>query len=59
MTVEQIANDFGVHPMTLFTWLRRADAHKGIKVAVTCRVLDIARQPYYRWHAPAGHQTPN
>lgn len=23
----------------------------GIPVAVTCRVLDIARQPYYRWRA--------
>ncbi|WP_085981294.1 IS3 family transposase [Salinispora vitiensis] len=106
VTVEQIAKDFGVHPMTLFTWLRQADidagtkpgvsgsesvelrearkrirlleqenevlrraaaylsqAHlpkglyplvselsaDGIPVAVTCRVLNIARQPYYRW----------
>ena len=109
VTVEQIANDFGVHPMTLFKWLRQADvddgakpgddqqrvggaarsscadqvagagergaapgcgvsvagepagkrlyplvselAADGIPVAVTCRVLKIARQPYYRWLA--------
>ena len=24
VTVEQIAKDFGVHPMTLFKWLRQA-----------------------------------
>jgi putative transposase len=110
VTVDQIAKDFGVHPMTLFKWLRRAEAddntervpggasgesvelrearkriglleqenevlrraaaylsqaHRreriyplvnelaadGIPVAVTCRVLNIARQPYYRWLA--------
>ncbi|WP_143728206.1 IS3 family transposase [Micromonospora cremea] len=112
VTVEQIAKDFGVHPMTLFKWLRQADvdagtkpgvsgsesaelrearkriklleqenevlrraaaylsqanlpkrlyplvselAADGIPVAVTCRVLKIARQPYYRWLArPVG-----
>ncbi|WP_281261678.1 transposase [Actinokineospora auranticolor] len=31
MTVEQIAKDFGVHPMTLFKWLRQADADEGVK----------------------------
>ncbi|MEV4278652.1 IS3 family transposase [Actinoplanes xinjiangensis] len=108
VTVEQIAKDFGVHPMTLFKWLRQAgidegaqagvsrsdsaelrEARKriklleqenevlrraaaylsqanlpkrlyplvselaadGVPVAVTCRVLNIARQPYYRWLA--------
>ncbi|WP_430792073.1 IS3 family transposase [Actinoplanes sp. G11-F43] len=108
VTVEQIAKDFGVHPMTLFKWLRQADtgtgvrpgvsgsdsaelrearkriklleqenevlrraaaylsqanlpkrlyplvnelAADGIPVTVTCRVLQIARQPYYRWLA--------
>lgn len=29
MTVEQIAKDFGVHPMTLFKWLRQADIDAG------------------------------
>nr|WP_112227637.1 transposase [Lentzea atacamensis] len=30
VTVEQIAKDFGVHPMTLFKWLRQADADEGV-----------------------------
>jgi len=109
VTLEQVAKDFGVHPMTLNTWLRqdridtgeqagtttsesaalreanrrirlleqenevlrRAAAYPvpgepsgkrfyplvselaadGIPVVVTCRVLKLARQPYYRWHA--------
>ncbi|MFB7176060.1 IS3 family transposase [Streptomyces sp. NPDC056254] len=106
VTVEQVATDFGVHPMTLWKWMRRADiddgsnpgvtsqesaelrearrriklleqenevlrraaaylsqAHlpkriyplvkelavDGTPVTVTCRVLKLARQPYYRW----------
>ncbi|MEU2339853.1 IS3 family transposase [Streptomyces sp. NPDC013172] len=106
VTVEQVAKDFGVHPMTLWKWMRRADiddgskpgvttqesaelrearrriklleqenevlrraaaylsqahlpkriyplvkelAADGMPVAVTCRVLKLARQPYYRW----------
>ncbi|HET6295250.1 MAG TPA: IS3 family transposase [Kribbella sp.] len=108
VTIEQIATDFGVHPMTLHKWMRQADidegtkpgkstsdsaelqelrrrnrlleqenevlrraaaylsqanlpkrlyplvnelAADGIPVAVTCRVLKLARQPYYRWRA--------
>ncbi|MFJ7298157.1 IS3 family transposase [Streptomyces collinus] len=110
VTLEQIAADFGVHPITLSKWLRRADTDEGagpaaasgesaelrearkrirlleqenevlrraaaylsqanlpkmmyplvrepaaadaphrVPVAVTCRVLGLARQPYYRW----------
>ncbi|WP_282828229.1 IS3 family transposase [Gulosibacter sediminis] len=106
VTIEQVAKDFGVHPMTLQKWLKRADvetgakpgltraegaelrearkrirlleqenevlrraaaylsqanlpkryyplvkelAADGIPVTVTCRVLKLARQPYYRW----------
>ncbi|WP_371657239.1 MULTISPECIES: IS3 family transposase [unclassified Streptomyces] len=106
VTVEQVAADFGVHAMTLWKWMRRADiddgtkpgttsqdnaelrearrriklleqenevlrraaaylsqahlpkriyplvkelATGGIPVTVTCRVLRLARQPYYRW----------
>ncbi|MGA5278655.1 IS3 family transposase [Streptomyces cellulosae] len=110
VTLEQIAADFGVHPITLSKWLRRADTDEGarpatasgesvelrearkrirlleqenevlrraaaylsqanlpkmmyplvrelaaaaaphrVPVAVTCRVLKLARQPYYRW----------
>ncbi|WP_100814154.1 IS3 family transposase [Microbacterium lacus] len=108
VTIEQIAKDFGVHPMTLQKWLQRAavddgsmpgqsrtegaelrEARKrirlleqenevlrraaaylsqanlpkrlyplvselaaaGIPVTVTCRVLKLSRQPYYRWLA--------
>ena len=29
VTIEQIASDFGVHPMTLHKWLRRAAAEDG------------------------------
>ena len=114
VTIEQIATDFGVHPMTLSKWMRQADiddgakpgnstsesaelreaaspeqvvgagkrsaapgggvfvagqsagkrlyplvselAADGIPVAVTCRVLKLARQPYYRWRANPGHR---
>ncbi|MEW1605452.1 IS3 family transposase [Streptomyces sp. NPDC093808] len=113
VTLEQIATDFGVHPITLSKWMRRADTDEGgaepatasgesaelrearkrirlleqenevlrraaaylsqanlpkmmyplvrepaaaaaphrVPVAVTCRVLKLARQPYYRWLA--------
>ena len=31
VTIDQIARDFGVHPMTLQKWLRRADIDEGSK----------------------------
>ncbi len=31
VTIEQIAKDFGVHPMTLQSWLRRAAVDEGAK----------------------------
>ncbi|WP_240804157.1 transposase [Streptomyces sp. A0592] len=31
MTVERVATDFGVHPMTLWKWMRRADIDDGAK----------------------------
>jgi transposase len=30
VTVEQIAEDFGVHPMTLFKWARQAGIDNGV-----------------------------
>lgn len=29
VTIEQIASDFGVHPMTLTKWMRQADIDEG------------------------------
>ena len=34
-TLEQVAHDFGVHPVTLSKWLRQADIEDGIKPGVT------------------------
>ena len=116
VTLEQIAADFGIHPMTLSKWMRQAAiedgdrpgvttaesaenremkqadpsaragergaassgrvsrageppkrlmyplvrelAADGIPVVVSCRVLDLARQPYYRWLDDAVHRRP-
>ena len=35
VTIEQIAADFGVHPMTLSKWMRRADIDDGTKLGST------------------------
>ena len=35
VTVEQIAKDFGVHPMTLFKWLRQSDHDTGTEPGVS------------------------
>ncbi len=35
VTVEQIAKDFGVHPMTLWKWLRQADIDAGARPGVS------------------------
>ncbi len=34
-TIEQVAKDFGIHPQTLQTWLRKADVEDGVKPGVT------------------------
>ena len=31
VTIEQVAADFGIHPMTLSKWLRRADIDEGAR----------------------------
>ena len=35
VTIEQIATDFGVHPMTLHKWMRRANIDGGRSPGVT------------------------
>ncbi len=35
VTIEQVAKDFGVHPMTLQKWLRRASVEDGSVPGVT------------------------
>jgi transposase len=35
VTLEQIAADFGIHPMTLSKWLRAADVEDGVRPGVT------------------------
>ncbi|WP_261799211.1 transposase [Microbacterium wangchenii] len=35
VTIEQIAKDFGVHPVTLQKWMRRADIDEGAKPGQT------------------------
>lgn len=35
MTLEQIANDFGVHPVTLSKWMRQADIDGGSRSGKT------------------------
>jgi transposase len=35
VTLDQIAADFGVHPVTLTGWMRKADAEDGLKPSVS------------------------
>ena len=35
VTIEQIAADFGIHPMTLSKWMRQADVDDGDRPGVT------------------------
>ena len=35
VTLEQVAADFGIHPMTLSKWLRVADVEDGVKPGAT------------------------
>ena len=35
VTIERIATDFGVHPMTLHKWMRQADIDEGTKPGVS------------------------
>ena len=35
MSLERIATDFGIHPITLSTWLKNAEIEDGVKPDVT------------------------
>jgi transposase-like protein len=58
VTVEQIAKDFGVHPMTLFKWLRQADTDEGVKPGVTRNDSAELRGPQADQAAGAGERGP-
>lgn len=44
MTVEQVATDFGVHPMTLWKWMYRADIDDGAKLGLSSHESAELRQ---------------
>jgi transposase-like protein len=44
VTLEQIATDFGVHPITLSKWLRAADVEDGLKPGATTDQLAELRE---------------
>ena len=35
VTLEKIAADFGIHPITLSTWVKKADIDDGVKPGLT------------------------
>jgi transposase len=35
VSLEKIATDFGIHPITLSTWLKKADIDEGVKPGIT------------------------
>ena len=47
-TIEQVAEDFGIHATTLAGWMRRADVEDGVKPGVTekqnAEVRDLRRR---------------
>jgi transposase-like protein len=44
VTLEQVATDFGIHPMTLWKWLRQADVEAGVKPGATSEQLEELRE---------------
>jgi len=44
VTLEKIAADFGIHPITLSTWLKRADIENGVKPGTTSAELREANK---------------
>ena len=48
VTLEQIAADFGIHPMTLQKWIRKADVEAGIKPGTTAAASQELREAQRR-----------
>jgi transposase len=44
VTLERVAADFGVHPMTLSKWMRKADVEDGVKPGATSGQLAELRE---------------
>ena len=44
VTIEQIAADFGIHPMTLTKWMRKADVEAGTTAAESTQNRDLKRR---------------
>lgn len=44
VTIEQIAADFGVHPVTLSNWMRQADVDEGAKPGTTTKESSELRE---------------
>lgn len=42
VTLEQVAKDFGIHPMTLSTWMRKADIDDGTRPPIPVSGSDLA-----------------
>ena len=44
VTLDQVAADFGVHPMTLSKWMRKADVDDGVRPGATSDALAELRE---------------
>ncbi|MGY2093528.1 transposase [Nocardia gipuzkoensis] len=44
VTLDQVAADFGIHPMTLSKWMRQADIDEGKKPGVSSSESDELRE---------------
>jgi transposase len=49
VTPEQIAADFGIHPITLSKWMRKADVEAGVKPGATSDQLAELREARRRF----------
>jgi hypothetical protein len=40
VSLEKISADFGIHPIKLLTWLKKAGIHDGVKTGITATGSD-------------------